>query len=591
MPKEIFRITSAGSVDDGKSTILARLLLDTGSIYDDQLAKNYDPNKIADLLDGLESEQSQGITIDVAHRFFDSKTRRYQLADSPGHEQYTRNMATACAGSDALLLVIDAREGLKPQTKHHLEIALRLGIKQIVFAVNKMDLVNFSQKRFNSVHEEIENHIIQRSSHFSNTLHSTVPVSGLKGSNIVKSSERLSWFAGKTLLKTLDGLRKPVAIDKDVIFRVQYIQRVPAGGRRYLGRLYSGHVEVGQTLYAANMEVKVAGLLASGEESTKAETNQAVSITLDREIDLQIGDMLSTQKFATHDQYEIDLIWLGANKGLRGVSYLLNAASDSATVTLTKISKIDLVSNLKTGEISDLSGNDIARCNISLSKTMPLESFSKHAELGKFTLVDRISGQTVAVATVNYPLRRSENIKKHALEITPEMHAQVTGNRPRVIWFTGLSGSGKSTIANSLSVELYSQGKPSFVLDGDNLRFGINRDLGFTESDRTENIRRTAEIAALMADAGIVVLVALVSPFERDRLMAKEIIGPERFRLVHVNTPLDVCEKRDPKGLYKKARRGQIPNFTGINSEFEPPVSWDLQCLSYDRLELAKLID
>ena len=576
MPKEIFRITSAGSVDDGKSTILARLLLDTGSIYDDQVAKNYDPNKIADLLDGLESEKSQGITIDVAHRFFDSNARRYQIADSPGHEQYTRNMATACAGSDALMIVVDAYSGLKPQTKHHLEIALRLGIRDIIFAINKMDLINFSQKKFNEISKEIENHLSKRSSHFGGIKHTVIPVSGLKGANVVRKSKRLTWFNGGTLLESLDALKLAKKERNETLISVQMIQRLAGGGRRYLGRVIHGKASKGQRLYSSEIEVKVERLLHAGEDVNTANTDSAISFEIDMELDIERGQVLSNKKIATHDQFEADLIWLSEDNGQKGRKYILNSLSQETSMSITKINTLDLETDSKQGEKSNIETNEIARVNIALNGSMWMQPFGDSFDLGRFTLVSTETGQTVAVGTVNFALRRSENIRRQDFKVRNIQHRELTGNKPKVIWFTGLSGSGKSSIANELSKELYKQSKPHYILDGDNLRFGLNYDLGFTEADRTENIRRTAEVAKLMADAGLIVLVTLISPKEADRQMAKEIIGDELFCLVYVNTSLEVCEQRDPKGLYKKARSGEIPNFTGIGAPFERPQVADL---------------
>ena len=579
MPQEIFKITSAGSVDDGKSTILARLLLDTGSIYDDQIGKGFDPEKIADLLDGLESEREQGITIDVAHRFFDSNKRRYQIADSPGHEQYTRNMATACAGSDALMLVVDAKSGLKPQTLHHLEIALRLGIRDVLFVVNKMDLVGFSKKTFNQILADIELHVAKRTSHFDNIRHQILPVSGLRGHNIVKPSSKLSWFEGPTLIGALDSLKKPEKVRKSPLFQIQYIQRLPGGGRRYLGSILSGEIAKGQKLFCEGREFTVQSLMANGEPVEKARATEAVSIEIDKELDLKRGQVFSSTPLPPHDQFEVDLIWLSEEKGQSGRRYLLKIGSCSTSASITKLSTVSLESNQKTGQTSSIQVNQISRVNIKTTEKLALEPFAQESELGKFILSDSNTGQTVAVGTVNFALRRSENITRHVSQVTNQMHAELLQTDPKVIWFTGLSGSGKSTLANALSVDLHRQGKPHFLLDGDNLRFGLNQDLGFTEEDRTENIRRTAETASLMADAGLIVLVALVSPLEKDRRLAKQIVGNGRFRLVYVATPLDVCEARDPKGLYQKARSGKIPNFTGVTSPYEEPKSPDYRAV------------
>lgn len=584
MADEIFKITSAGSVDDGKSTILARLLLDTGSIYDDQYNKNFDPNRIADLLDGLESEIEQGITIDVAHRFFDSETRRYQIADSPGHEQYTRNMATACAGSDALLLVVDATAGLKPQTNHHLEIALRLGIRDVIFAINKLDLVGFSKKTFDQIDASVSALLEDRETIFGPINHISIPLSGLKGQNVVRPSSKLSWFTGPTLLQALDSTnRRPRASESSKLM-VQYVQRIQGGGRRYLGSLREGRLEVGQLLHIKGQQVNVLQLLNNGVRSDRAEPGSSISVVVDQELDIAVGDLMSSEQYESHDQFEVDLIWLSTEKGVKGRKYLLKSSSTTGNASITKISRIDLQTNEKDGESPSITSNEIRRCNISLTDSLPLQPFAGFPELGRFVLIDPQFGQTVAVGTVNYALKRSENITEHEFAVTPKLHAALTGVTGKVLWFTGLSGSGKSTLANNLSQELQDKGIPHFVLDGDNLRLGINRDLGFTEEDRSENIRRTAEIAALMADAGLVVSVSLISPYKKDRQMAREIIGAERFQEIYVATALEECERRDPKGLYKRARSGEIPNFTGVSSPYEKPDQGAIQVLNFEQL-------
>lgn len=588
--KETLRITSAGSVDDGKSTILARLLLDSGSIYDDLLPTNLDPNKIADLLDGLESEQSQGITIDVAHRFFDSDSRRYHIADSPGHEQYTRNMATASAGSDALMLVVDVQAGLKSQTKLHLEIALRLGIRRVIFAVNKMDLVSFSQKSFDKVSQQIESHLESRSSNFPNIHHRVIPVSGLTGANVVKKSTKLSWFSGGTVLETFDSIERETTSPKQTIVSIQMIQRISGGGRRYLGRVIAGEISVNQKLFCGHRELKVTALLEAGETTNKAKTNSAISFEIDSDLDIQRGDLLTEIEMAAHDQFEVDLIWLSEDEGLKGRKYFLHSNSRETGVVLTKINALELETDAKQGEKSNIRANEIVRANISLSRQQVLLPFHEDFTLGRFTLVSPETGQTIAVGTARFALRRSENITAQVFAVGPPELAELTGNAPRVIWFTGLSGSGKSTIADQLSTELYEQSRSHCVLDGDNLRFGLNRDLGFSASDRTENIRRTAEVAKLMVDSGLIVLVSLISPIDADREMARDIIGENRFRLVHVNTAIEVCEARDPKGLYAKARNGDLPNLPGLGSRYEEPGTPDLVMSEYDFAKLEPLL-
>ena len=576
MPKEIFKITSAGSVDDGKSTILARLLLDTGSIYDDQLSKDFDPTKIADLLDGLESERDQGITIDVAHRFFDSNLRRYQIADSPGHEQYTRNMATACAGSDCLMLVIDARVGIKPQTKHHLEIAQRLGIRDVIFVVNKIDLVGFSKKAFVSIEKSIEEMLDEKSQKFSNVRKRVIPVSGLTGANVVKTSSRLKWFEGPTLLAAMDSVERTTGESNDGFLAVEYVQRISGGGRRYLGTLMGSTLKTGSSLFLGQEETLVEGILISGKSATEANPGQAIAVTLNKEIDIHPGSALTKSFIETHQQFEVDLVWLSSEKGTKGRRLILKSYGAKTDAFITKISTVDLNTDEKSSQASSIEPNQIVRCNLSLSSPVPLRNFEEDEELGKFILIDPYDGQTIASGTVNHPLRRGDNLTRHEFAVTSSEFAKLTGNKGQVIWFTGLSGSGKSTLANAVSKRLFDQGRPHYILDGDNLRLGINKDLGFTDQDRSENIRRTAEVAKLMADSGLIVLVSLVSPFNADRTAAKEIIGEDRFDLVFLNIPLEVCEDRDPKGLYKKARMGELPNLTGMGSVYETPENPDL---------------
>lgn len=591
MPKKIFKVTSAGSVDDGKSTILARLLLDTGSIFDDQLAKDFNPKQLADLLDGLESERDQGVTIDVAHRFFDSETRRYHIADSPGHEQYTRNMVTACASSDALLLVVDATAGLKPQTKLHLEVALKLGIQQIIFAINKMDLVGFSKKAFSSLETAVMNLVSARAAVYGPVSTQVIPISGLLGHNVVKSSGKLGWFKGATLLLALESLVSETPTrDENPVFAIQYVQRISGGGRRYLGSVISGEIKIGQQLLARDISVKVKEILVCGEQSALVPKKAAASLVLDSEIDLGTGDFLFGRKSTWHDEFEVDAIWFSEKRAAKGHRYLFKFGPATVSGSFTKIKKLDRETNSANGELSSIRMNEIQRCNLALTEKLPLEPCKEWLEMGRLIVIDPHSGDTVGACVVNHALRRSENITQHDFDVSPSMHAQRTGANPVVIWFTGLSGSGKSTIANALSNDLHLQGIPHFVLDGDNLRRGINKDLGFTEEDRTENIRRTAEIASLMADAGLVVLVSLISPLERDRDMAKKIVGEQRFRLIYVSTPLEECERRDPKGLYKKAREGRLPNFTGVSAPFETPKNHWFEAKAYDLSVRRKLL-
>ena len=573
MPQEIFHLTSAGSVDDGKSTILARLLLDTGSVFEDQLGgidpKSIDATTLADLLDGLDSEREQGITIDVAHRFFDSKARRYHLADSPGHEQYTRNMATATSHADGMLLVVDARVGVKPQTRAHFDIARMLGITLFVVAVNKMDLVGYRKKVFEKISESIENLFADQPVEYR-----VIPVSGLVGDNIVKQSKKMAWWSDGTVLDALEDFAKPLPTLPGTVFAIQYVLRIPGGGRRYLGSLIAGNIEVSQALESPRYPSQMVGITEiglSGEPVHTAFGPTEISVQLDSDWDLQRGDILSSTSSLAHtDQFEADLVWLDEKAGVPGRVYLLRIGHGAVKTTMTRIFALGVDSE-KQGVIGNVKANQHVRANIECHHKISLATFRDLPELGRFVLVDPDTGKTVATGIVNHTLRRADNITAPDFDVSVEDRSALTGRQGTVAWFTGLSGSGKSTLVNAVSVSLTHEKVPHAVLDGDALRLGLNKDLGFNESDRVENIRRTAEVASLMADSGLIVLVSLISPYAADRAHAREIIGPDRFREIYVDTPLEICEKRDPKGLYRKARQGLIPNFTGISAPYEPP--------------------
>lgn len=573
MPKEIFHLTSAGSVDDGKSTILARLLLDTGSVFEDQLGgidpRAVDATTLADLLDGLDSEREQGITIDVAHRFFDSNARRYHLADSPGHTQYTRNMATAASHADGILLVVDARVGVKAQTRTHFEIARMLGIKQYVVAVNKMDLVGYKKRVFDNVSNSLgtlfANHSID---------YRVVPVSGLIGDNVAMPSKKMLWWSGGTVLDVLESFEKPHPPLGDAVFAIQYVQRIPGGGRRYLGSVFAGKISKGLSLTAARypaQALKIAEIVHSGDTVDGITGPTEVSLRFDGERDLERGDILSTSSVLSYtDQFEADLVWLDEGDGFPGRVYLLRISHATIKVTMTRIFATDGQS-AKQGVINHISANNRVRANFECHQKLTLATFTELPELGRFVLVDPNSGKTLATGVVNHTLRRAENLTAHKFDVSVADRSGLTGRQGRVAWFTGLSGAGKSTLVNALSLSLTHDKVPHAILDGDDLRLRLNKDLGFSEPDRVENIRRTAEVAKMMADSGLVVLVSLISPYIADRENARDIIGANRFEEIYVDTPLEICEQRDPKGLYQKARDGLIPNFTGVNAPYEVP--------------------
>ena len=598
MPQDIFHLTSAGSVDDGKSTILARLLLDTGSVFEDQLG-GIDPRRvtattIADLLDGLESEREQGITIDVAHRFFDSATRRYHIADSPGHEQYTRNMATAASHADALLLVIDARSGVKPQTLTHLRIAQKLGIRDVVVAINKMDLVSHRQRVFREREHEIAD-VLESAPNIRATI---IPVSGLSGANIVRRSRQMGWWSGPTVLEALDSLHPGLGHTTDPVIAIQYVQRIAGGGRRYLGSLLGGSLQQGMSLRVSpsRRDVAIEDLSVSGRPADEVAAPAEISFTLDKEIDLDRGDVLGqSESIEFTDQFQAELVWLSEETGLPGRTYEIRVGHASIRGTITRAWGVDVGTGERGGEVHTLPPNSLSVVNLELASRVSLSPFESLPPLGRIIAIDPGTGDTLAAGMILHTLRRAENITPHTFTITSRDRERLTGVTGQVFWLTGLSGSGKSTLANEFAKELTARGIPHTVLDGDSLRLGLNRDLGFTEADRVENIRRTAEVAKLFAESGLIAIVSLISPYRIDRESAREIIGPNRFVEVFVDTPLEICEARDPKGLYKKARQGQIPNFTGVNAPYEIPESPELALnggdnLGQNCLQLIRLI-
>jgi bifunctional enzyme CysN/CysC len=579
MLTDVLRITTAGSVDDGKSTLIARLLLDTGSIPEDHVSgvmgTDVDPTRIADLLDGLESEQEQGITIDVAHRFFDSQHRRYHLSDSPGHEQYTRNMATAAAGADVVVLVLDASAGIKPQTQKHLSIAYQLGVRQFIVVANKFDLVGYSSRVFSAIESEVSALFAS----YNEAAWSLLPASGTEGSAVVRRGSRMRWYRGPTLLEALDTIERSPQVDGPASVAVQVVERLGNRRRRYLGSVIRGRVHRGMELTIRPSQTKgtVTALTSSGEEVDSAEAGSEISFELSEERDVERGAILSDdQSIAESHQFDSTVVWLEAEHGLVGRPYVAKLLYQSQRVTITRASEITQDSRGH-GEIQVLEPNGTYRATISGQQDMAIAPFKEFPELGRFILINPESGQTAAVGLVNFSLRRSSNVSPHTFGIDTQRRRSLAGGSGQVLWLTGLSGSGKSTIADEVAQRLTTMGRIAVILDGDNLRTGLNSDLGFSEGDRVENIRRTAEVAKLMAETGIIVLVSLISPSRQDRARAREIVGDSAFHEIWVSTALSLCEERDPKGLYRKARSGEIPNFTGVNAPYEQPSSPDLQ--------------
>jgi bifunctional enzyme CysN/CysC len=579
--QDLLRFITCGSVDDGKSTLIGRLLWEAQQLFDDQLAaltsesKKYgtqgDDIDFALLVDGLAAEREQGITIDVAYRFFASAKRKFIVADTPGHEQYTRNMVTGASTADAAVLLVDARQGLLTQTRRHAYLVSLMGIRHVVLAVNKMDLVDFDQATFSRIKSGFE----QFASPLGFKSIQAIPLSALKGENITEHLGNTPWYDGLPLMGYLETIPVQEAGPDKLVFPVQWVNRPNSSFRGLSGTLAQGRLRVNDEIRvtASGQTAQVTEIVTMDGSPAEAVAGDAVTLRLSREIDASRGDVLSLKDapLETTDQFEATLVWMHEEPGMTGRSYSIKLSTQWASASITGIKyKVD-INTLAHEASKQLRLNDISVCNIATSKPLTFDSYEQSRELGAFILVDRYSHATVAVGMIRHSLRRAQNVHRQALSITRTEREQLNGHKGKVIWFTGLSGSGKSTIANALEVALHAQGKRTFILDGDNVRQGLNKDLGFTDADRVENIRRVAEVAKLMMEAGLLVMAASISPFRREREMARELIGPDNFVEVYVSTPLQVCEQRDPKGLYKRARSGQLPNMSGIGSPYEPP--------------------
>jgi bifunctional enzyme CysN/CysC len=581
--QDLLRFITCGSVDDGKSTLLGRLLWESRQIYDDQLAalradsKRYgtqgDEIDFALLVDGLAAEREQGITIDVAYRFFSTPRRKFIVADTPGHEQYTRNMVTGASTADVAVVLVDASAGVLAQTRRHAYLVSLVGIRHVVLAVNKMDLANYSREVFDEISQTFAGYA--QALGFETVV--PIPLSALKGDNITARSAHTPWYGGPTLmgyLETVD-IRAP-EVDQ-FVFPVQGVNRPHADFRGFYGTVAAGSVAPGERvrITTSGETAAVQRIVTMRGDVPRATRDDAVTLVLDREIDASRGDVMSseTDPLAMTDQFEATLVWMQGEPGLPGRAYDLKLASQWAGASITSIKHRVDVNTMAHESCRQLGLNDIAVCNLALSKPVVFDAYQRSHTLGGFILVDRFTHATVAAGMIRHDLRRAQNVHRQALNITRADRERLNGHKGRVIWFTGLSGSGKSTLANALEQALHAQGRRTYILDGDNVRQGLNRDLGFTDADRVENIRRIAEVAKLMMDAGLIVMTAFISPFQQEREAARQLIGDENFLEIHVSTPLEVCEARDPKGLYKKARSGAIPNMTGINSPYEAPLA------------------
>jgi bifunctional enzyme CysN/CysC len=580
--KPTLRFITCGSVDDGKSTLIGRLLHESKNILDDQMtaleadSREYGTQgesvDFALLVDGLQAEREQGITIDVAYRFFSTEKQRYIVADTPGHEQYTRNMATGASSADLAIVLIDARKGVLTQTKRHSRIVSMMGIRRVVLAVNKMDLVAYDEALFGAIVADFRKFAMGLG--FSSL--QAIPLSALEGDNVFLRSECTPWYPGPSLMEYLDSIgTAPDVISLPFRMPVQWVNRPDLDFRGFLGRVAQGTVRKGD-----HVQVLPSGPISRVKEivvwqgvQDGAEAGDSITLTLEEELDVSRGDMLATVEKPPQvaDQFEARMLWMSEHPLMAGRPYLLKLHSKEMNATVTSIKHREDVDTGERLPAKSLGLNEIGLVNLSLGQPVAFEPYAISRTLGGFILIDKMSLETVGAGMIEFALRRAVNIHWQALDVSKEARALIKHQRPCCIWFTGLSGSGKSTIANLLEKRLHSEGRHTFILDGDNIRHGLSRDLGFTEQDRVENIRRIAEVAKLMTDAGLIVMVSFISPYRSERQLARELFRPGEFIEVFVDTPLEECERRDTKGLYAKARRGELPNFTGIDSIYEIP--------------------
>ncbi|MCO5083299.1 MAG: sulfate adenylyltransferase subunit CysN [Rhizobiaceae bacterium] len=602
--KTLLRFLTCGSVDDGKSTLIGRLLYDTKLIFEDQLsALEKDSKKhgttgedidFALLVDGLEAEREQGITIDVAYRFFATPKRKFIVADTPGHEQYTRNMATGASTTDLAIVLVDARQGVLPQTRRHSIIASLLGIRHIVLAVNKIDLVGFDAKAFDRIAGDYR--AFAEELGFRSIV--AVPLSARFGDNVTARSANTPWYGGPSLLEHLETVVVDgEAVERPFRFPVQYVNRPNLDFRGFAGTVASGAVATGDEVVVAKSgrSSRVKRIVAFGGDLPRAVEGQAVTLILEDEIDASRGNLLVAPDARPHvaDQFSASLVWFDESPLVAGRSYILRTETDQVSVTVTELARRVNIDDLSEGPAKSLRMNEVGVANLSTQTAIAFDAFRENRATGAFILIDRLSNATVAAGMIQHPLRRAGNIHWQAIDVDRKARAFQKHQRAKVLWLTGLSGSGKSTISNLLDKRLHASGRHSFILDGDNVRHGLNRDLGFSDADRVENIRRVAEVAKLMADAGLIVLVSFISPFRAEREMARQLIGEAEFVEIFVDTPIEECAARDPKGLYKRAMAGEIRNFTGIDSPYEAPANPEIHLATSGKTpeELVELVE
>ncbi|MCC9625663.1 sulfate adenylyltransferase subunit CysN [Thalassospira sp. MA62] len=580
--KSLLRFITCGSVDDGKSTLIGRLLWDSKLIFEDQLAAlESDSRKVgtqggeidfALLLDGLQAEREQGITIDVAYRFFSTDKRKFIVADTPGHEQYTRNMATGASTADVAVILIDARKGILTQTRRHSFITSLLGIKHVVLAVNKMDLIAYDQAKFDAIVAEY-NEFAKQLKYSSIT---AIPLSALRGDNMIEASANTPWYGGPTLLSHLEDVQvEQDALDKPFRLPVQWVNRPNLDFRGFSGTISSGSIKPGDDIIvtASGQTSTVKDIVTFDGNLDQAIAGQAITLTLEDEIDISRGDVLAMPdtKPDFADQFEARIIWMHDDALLPGRPYQIKMGTQTANAQISALKYKVNVNTLDQEPGKTLELNEVGIANISADKALAFDPYDDNRHSGRFIIIDRYTNATVGAGMVNHSLRRATNIKWQEMDINKQARAFQKGQKSAVLWFTGLSGAGKSTVANLVEKKLHALGKHTYTLDGDNVRHGLNKDLGFTDADRVENIRRVGETAKLFVDAGVITLVSFISPFKSERQLARSLVEDGEFIEVFIDTPLEVCEQRDVKGLYKKARAGQIANFTGIDSPYERP--------------------
>jgi bifunctional enzyme CysN/CysC len=581
--KSLLRFITCGSVDDGKSTLIGRLLYDSKMIFEDQLAAlEADSRRIgtqggeidfALLVDGLAAEREQGITIDVAYRFFSTDRRKFIVADTPGHEQYTRNMVTGASTADLAVILVDARKGILTQTRRHSFLVHLLGIKKVVLAINKMDLVGFDEAVFDQIVADYREFAARLG--LDDIL--AIPISGLRGDNIASASDLTPWYAGPTLMGHLETVE--IAEDarraQPLRMAVQWVNRPNLDFRGFSGQIEAGIARPGDAIRVlpSARESHIARIVTRDGDLDMASAGQSVTLTLTDEVDCSRGDLIVAAKAPAEvaDQFETHIVWMAAEPLLPGRAYWLKIGAKAVSATVTELKHKVNINSLEELAARRLELNEIGLANISLSEAVAFEPYATNPDLGGFILIDRLTNATVGAGMIRFALRRAHNIHWQAVDVSKATRAAAKGQTPAVLWFTGLSGAGKSTIANLVEKKLLALGRHTYLLDGDNVRHGLNRDLGFTDAERVENIRRVAEVARLMADAGLIVLVSFISPFRSERAMAREMLPPGEFVEIFIDTPLAVAEQRDVKGLYGKARRGELKNFTGIDSPYEPP--------------------